>query len=81
VGDEIGGRLWAASSQRDVDESGDDADEQAMKNKLRIEAAADPDGEDKTGQQGSGRRRVSQGALAEEQGDWKDEGDYGNFSE
>jgi len=49
VGDEIGERLGAAAGEGDVDESGYDTDEDTVQDKLRCEAAADPDGEDKTG--------------------------------
>ena len=81
MGDEIRERLGGTSSKGDVDERGRYADEDAMEDEMGSDTAADPNGEDKTGKQRGGWRRVGESVLAGKKRDWKDEGDYGNFSE
>lgn len=61
MGDEIGEGFGAAASEGDIDESGYDADEDAVQDELGSEAAADPDGEGKTGEERGGRCGVGEG--------------------
>ncbi len=81
VCEEKGGWFGSAASQGDVDEGGGDANEDAMKEELGSEAAADPDGEEETGEQGSSRRGVGEGASPEKVGKRKNEDDYEYFGE
>jgi len=52
-----------------------------VQDELRIEATADPNGENKTGQQGCGGSGVAQCVVAEKECKRKDERNYGNFSQ
>ena len=81
MGDEIGEGFGAAASEGDIDESGYDADEDAVQDKLGSEAAANPDGEDKTGEERGGRCGVGEGIFAGEQSEGNNERDYGDFGE